>query len=118
MKFSAKMEKCGLSPMRKFAGAAAAAEERGMKIYHLNIGQPDIATPEAYFDAIRAFSAPVLEYAPSAGENVLIDAVRGYYDKIGVTLDRAHGRGYPPDTDLPGGGLPLRRAGESGGVHK
>ena len=88
MKFSAKMEKCGLSPMRKFAGAAAAAEERGMKIYHLNIGQPDIATPEAYFDAIRAFSAPVLEYAPSAGENVLIDAVRGYYDKIGVTLDR------------------------------
>ena len=88
MKFSAKMEKCGLSPMRKFAGAAAAAEERGMKIYHLNIGQPDIATPKAYFDAIRAFSAPVLEYAPSAGENVLIDAVRGYYDKIGVTLDR------------------------------
>ena len=88
MKFSSKMEKCGLSPMRKFAGAAAAAEERGINIFHLNIGQPDVATPEAYFRAIREFREPVLAYAPSAGENVLIDAVRGYYDKIGVELER------------------------------
>lgn len=88
MKFSSKIEKCGLSPMRKFAPAAAAAEARGVKIYHLNIGQPDIATPKAYFDAIREFDAPVLEYAPSAGENVLLDAVRGYYENIGVSLSR------------------------------
>lgn len=88
MKFSSKIEKCGLSPMRKFAPAAAAAEARGVKIYHLNIGQPDIATPKAYFDAIREFDAPVLEYAPSAGENVLLDAVCGYYKNIGVSLSR------------------------------
>lgn len=88
MKFSSKIEKCGLSPMRKFAPAAAAAQARGVKIYHLNIGQPDIATPKAYFDAIREFDAPVLEYAPSAGEDVLLDAVRGYYENIGVSLSR------------------------------
>ena len=88
MKFSSKIEKCGLSPIRKFAPAAAAAEERGVRIYHLNIGQPDIATPAAYFDALRSFDKPVVEYAPSAGINELIDAVRGYYAKIGVELDR------------------------------
>ena len=88
MKFSSKIEKCGLSPIRKFGPAAAAAEERGTKIYHLNIGQPDIATPAAYFDALKRFDKPVVEYAPSAGINELIDAVRGYYAKIGVELDR------------------------------
>ncbi len=88
MKFSSKIEKCGLSPMRKFAPAAAAAKERGISIYHLNIGQPDIATPEAYFQALKSFSAPVLEYAPSAGLDVMLDAVRGYYKKIGVELER------------------------------
>ncbi len=42
MRFSSKMEKCGLSPMRKFNPLAADAEARGIRIYHLNIGQPDI----------------------------------------------------------------------------
>ena len=51
MKFSSKIEKCGLSPMRKFAPYAAEAVKKGKKVYHLNIGQPDIATPEAYFEA-------------------------------------------------------------------
>lgn len=88
MKFSSKIEKCGLSPMRKFAPAAAAAEKRGVKIYHLNIGQPDIATPTAYFDVLKSFDEPVLEYAPSAGVEELIDAVRGYYARLGVELAR------------------------------
>lgn len=66
MKFSSKMEKCGLSPMRKFNGYADEAVKRGIKIYHLNIGQPDIKTPDAYFKAMREFSEPVLAYAPSA----------------------------------------------------
>ena len=86
MKFSSKMEKCGLSPMRKFNGYAAEAVKRGIKIYHLNIGQPDIITPDAYFQAMREFSEPVLAYAPSRGLPVLLDAVRGYYDNIGVDL--------------------------------
>ena len=86
MKISSKMEKCGLSPMRKFNGYAAEAVKRGIKIYHLNIGQPDIITPDAYFQAMREFSEPVLAYAPSRGLPVLLDAVRGYYGNIGVEL--------------------------------
>ena len=77
MKYSSKMERCGLSPMRKFNGEAAKAVENGKKIYHLNIGQPDIVTPAAYFDALKAFAQPVLAYAPSPGVGELLDAVRG-----------------------------------------
>ena len=58
MKFSSKIEKCGLSPMRKFAPYANEAAKKGKKLYHLNIGQPDIATPEAYFEAVKSFSHP------------------------------------------------------------
>lgn len=90
MKFSSKIEKCGLSPMRKFAPAARRAQERGVSIYHLNIGQPDIATPEAYFRTLRQFSNPVVEYAPSDGVDELLNAVRSYYSKIGVELDRGN----------------------------
>ena len=78
MKFSSKVKKCGLSPMRKFHPYAVAAEAAGKKIYHLNIGQPDIATPEVAFEAVRHFSQPVLEYAPSPGIPELISGVRGY----------------------------------------
>ena len=67
MKMSSKMERCGLSPMRKFNGQAAEAVKRGKTIYHLNIGQPDIKTPEAFYDALKAFNQPVLAYAPSGG---------------------------------------------------
>ena len=73
MRFSSKVQKCGLSPMRKFHPYAVAAEEKGKKIYHLNIGQPDVKTPPAFFDAIRKFEQPVLAYAPSPGLPVLID---------------------------------------------
>ena len=84
MKFSGKIEKCGLSPMRKFHPYAVAAEAKGRKIYHLNIGQPDIATPPAFFEAVKNFKQPVLAYAPSPGIPELIQAVKGYYDKLGI----------------------------------
>lgn len=86
MKFSSKIEKCGLSPMRKFHPFAVAAEAKGRKIYHLNIGQPDIATPAAFFDAVKGFTQPVLEYAPSPGVPSFLEAVRGYYAKLGIKL--------------------------------
>ena len=86
MKFSSKIEKCGLSPMRKFAPYANEAVKNGKKLYHLNIGQPDIATPKAYFEAIKDFSQPVLAYAPSDGVPVMIDAVVDYYGKIGAPI--------------------------------
>ena len=88
MKLSSKMERCGLSPMRKFNPYAAKTKERGIKIYHLNIGQPDVETPAPFFEALRTFSDKVVSYAPSSGLPVLLDAVRGYYRNIGVELTR------------------------------
>ena len=87
MKFSSKIEKCGLSPMRKFAPYANEAVKAGKKVYHLNIGQPDIETPAAYFEAVKNFSQPVLAYAPSDGIPVMIDAIVDYYNKIGAAIN-------------------------------
>ena len=89
MKFSSKIEKCGQSPMRKFHPYAVAAKARGIKVYHLNIGQPDVQTPPAFFEAIRKFEQPVLEYAPSPGIPELIDAIKGYYDKLDMHFDKS-----------------------------
>ena len=88
MKLSSKMERCQLSPMRKFNPYAAEAVARGIKIYHLNIGQPDVATPKAYYEALANYSDPVLSYAPSAGINEYVDSVRRYFKRIGVELNR------------------------------
>ena len=89
MKFSSKVEKCGLSPMRKFHPYAVAAKARGVNIYHLNIGQPDVQTPPAFFEAVRHFEQPVLAYAPSPGIPELIDAIQNYYDKLDMHFDKS-----------------------------
>ena len=88
MKFSSKIEKCGLSPMRKFHPFAVAAEAKGRNIYHLNIGQPDVVTPKAFFDAVKDFEQPVLEYAASPGMPVLIDAIQKYYDNLNMHFEK------------------------------
>ena len=89
MKLSSKALACGQSPMRKFHPYAVAAAAAGKKIYHLNIGQPDIHTPDALYDAIHSFRTPVLAYAASPGIPELIEAIRKYYEAIGVGLDEA-----------------------------
>ena len=86
MKFSSKVEKCHLSPILEFDNEALAAEKRGTKIYHLNIGQPDILTPKSYFDVLKNFDSPVLSYCASPGIPELIGAVKKYFGKIGVEL--------------------------------
>ena len=73
--------------MRKFHPLAVEAEKKGRKIYHLNIGQPDLPTPAAYYEAIRKFDHSTLEYAASPGVPALIDAVRDYYNGLGVSLN-------------------------------
>ena len=88
MKFSSKIEKCGLSPMRKLHPFAVAAEAKGRNIYHLNIGQPDVVTPKAFFDAVKDFEQPVLEYAASPGMPVLIDAIQKYYDNLDMHFEK------------------------------
>lgn len=72
------------SPIRKLVPFAQEAKKRGIKVYHLNIGQPDIKTPELFFEAIRNFDAPVLEYALSQGDLKLIDSFREYYKKWNI----------------------------------
>ena len=88
MKLSSKMERCGLSPMRKFNPYADKVKEQGIKIYHLNIGQPDVETPAPFFDALRNYADKVVSYAPSGGVPAYLDAVRGYFARIGVELTR------------------------------
>ena len=64
-----------------------AAKEQGKKIYHLNIGQPDLPTPEAYYEAVHSYRANTLEYEASPGMPLLINAVRKYYKELDVDLD-------------------------------
>ena len=87
MRVSINANRCQPSPMRKFHPLAVAAKKKGKKIYHLNIGQPDLPTPQAYYDAIRGFDARTLEYEASPGMPALIDAVQKYYAKLGVELE-------------------------------
>lgn len=63
------------------------AVEQGKKIYHLNIGQPDLPTPDEFFDAVREFSQKTLAYAPSPGIPALVEAIRNYYANHGVSLE-------------------------------
>ena len=72
------------SPIRRFYVYAIEAEKKGKKVYKLNIGQPDIKTPELFFDAIRDFKSEVLEYAPSQGIPSMIEAVKKYYARYGM----------------------------------
>lgn len=53
------------SPIRKLAPLAAAAKKKGTKVYHLNIGQPDLPTPKVALDAIKDIDRSILEYSPS-----------------------------------------------------
>ena len=86
MKFSSKIEACGLSPIRKFRPYVVEAEAKGRKVLHLNIGQPDIETPKAFFDAIQSFGESVLAYAPSPGVESYVEAVRDYYAGLGYPI--------------------------------
>ncbi len=76
------------SPIRKLAAFAGAAKKRGVKVYHLNIGQPDIATPEAFMASVRNFSDPVLSYGPSDGLPELKETMVHYFARYGIALDQ------------------------------
>jgi aspartate aminotransferase len=76
------------SPIRKLTPLADRARTDGVKIYHLNIGQPDISAPEALMEGIRGWDSGVLPYAPSQGLHETVDAWRTYYAGVGVELER------------------------------
>ena len=89
MQISINANRCEPSPMRKFHPLAVAAKKEGKRIYHLNIGQPDLPTPEAYYEAIHKFADRTLEYEASPGRPELINAVKKYYKELGVELEDA-----------------------------
>ena len=74
------------SPIRKLAPLADAAKQRGVHVFHLNIGQPDLPTPQVAIDAIRNIDRKVLEYSPSAGYRSYREKLVGYYDKFNIKL--------------------------------
>lgn len=75
------------SPIRKLAPLAYDAEDRGVKIYRLNIGQPDLPTPQKALDVLKSIDRKTLEYSPSQGYRSLRQALVGYYDRYQIELN-------------------------------
>lgn len=75
------------SPIRKLVPLANAAKARGIKVYHLNIGQPDIPTPEVGLDAVRNLDRKILEYSPSEGLLSLRKKLKTYYERFNINVD-------------------------------
>ena len=74
------------SPIRKLAPLAYEAKSRGVKVYHLNIGQPDLPTPQCAIDAIKNIDRKILEYSPSQGYLSYRQKLTGYYAKYNINL--------------------------------
>lgn len=86
-KISSKAVSMPASPIRKLVPYADAAKQKGIKVYHLNIGQPDIETPETMLNAIRNFSPKVVEYSHSAGFESYRKKLATYYNNFGINID-------------------------------
>ena len=86
--FSNRVTAMQSSPIRKLVPFATAAKAEGVKVYHLNIGQPDIKTPRGFFDAVKNFDDEVLEYAVSQGIPELIEALQDYYKTYDMHFDK------------------------------
>jgi aspartate aminotransferase len=75
------------SPIRKLVPYSEEAIRKGRKVYHLNIGQPDIPTPEVALNALRNIDMKVIEYSHSAGNESYRRKLATYYQKIGINID-------------------------------
>lgn len=74
------------SPIRKLAPLSDSAKARGLKVYHLNIGQPDLPTPQAGLDALKNIDRTILEYSPSDGYRSYREKLVGYYAKYNINV--------------------------------
>jgi aminotransferase, class I/II len=81
MKLSRNSQAMEFSPIRKFSPIATEVKKSGVKVYHLNIGQPDVKTPDCFMDAIRAFDADVLMYQQSQGDIKFLESICDYYKR-------------------------------------
>jgi len=86
MDISTRAQNMPQSPIRKLAKYADAAKRNGIHIYHLNIGQPDIETPQCALDAVHNFQQPILDYSPSQGTKSLRTKMVSYYAEYGIDL--------------------------------
>ncbi len=75
------------SPIRKLVPLSNAAKARGLKVYHLNIGQPDLPTPKEGLDALKHIDRTILEYSPSEGLLSLRKKLKDYYDRFNIRVD-------------------------------
>lgn len=87
MRYSERITTMQSSPIRKLAPIASNAKAKGIKIYHLNIGQPDIKTPKVFFEAVKNFNNEVLEYAVSPGLPELISSLQKYYTTYNMDFE-------------------------------
>lgn len=88
MNFSKRITSMQESPIRKLVPYAQGAKAQGKKVYHLNIGQPDIETPDSFMESIRSFDEKVLAYSLSQGMPELIDAMINYYKKYDMDFEQ------------------------------
>ncbi len=79
-------EQLPASPIRKLAPLAEEAKARGIKIYHMNIGQPDIRTPQVGLDALKNIDRTILEYSPSDGLPAVRQKFAEYYHRFGIDV--------------------------------
>ena len=87
MRYSERITTMQSSPIRKLAHIASSAKAKGIKIYHLNIGQPDIKTPKVFFEAVKNFNNEILEYAVSPGLTELISSLQQYYTTYNMDFE-------------------------------
>ncbi|MES2621701.1 MAG: pyridoxal phosphate-dependent aminotransferase [Bacteroidota bacterium] len=78
------------SPIRKLVPYSDAAKKRGVKVYHLNIGQPDLETPPQFWEKLKNPDMKVLEYGPSNGFEAFRKKFAAYYNKAGIQVDASH----------------------------
>ena len=88
------------SPIRKLVPYSEKAKTKGTTVYHLNIGQPDIETPEVALNAVKNLDRKVIEYSHSAGFESYRNALSAYYVKNGIDQAIARGLAYAPYCDL------------------
>src|SRR6476661_7451953 len=90
LKLSHRGEQMPASPIRKLVPFAEAAKKKGIHVFHLNIGQPDIETPPSILDAVRKIDFKVLEYSHSAGNESYRRKLVKYYKKVGIDIDHTN----------------------------
>lgn len=86
LKISKRAQEMPASPLRKLVGIAEERKKLGIKVYHLNIGQPDIKTPKIYFETLKKFTENPVAYAPSQGRKEINKAWQKYFATVGIKL--------------------------------